>query len=121
MTPASQSPPSPASNASHRIPIRLAVLALAIILGGIRLYGVKSPLFQAIAHLAVGSWFGIWLLGRRLKSDPTDFDIDDYGAEVLVLRDGGRERFYHGYSFYGWVALILSLVELFAFLRGKFL
>ncbi len=72
----------------------LLVVAFALVLGAIRLLGHKSQLYQATAHLFVGALFGVFIATWRAGRP-------DYGAL--------------------WVALGLSVLELFAFLAGRLL
>lgn len=45
-------------------PAAAAVVALSLILAAVRVWGAKSPAYQAIAHLWVGWWFGWGVKGR---------------------------------------------------------
>jgi hypothetical protein len=64
----------------------LGVMTVGI--AGLRIAGLKSPAFQASAHLFVGGLFGAWLYGGK-------------PARPFL-----------------WLAVLLSLVELACFLMG---
>ena len=77
--------------------IRFGWLAVGVALAGLRLAGVHHPAFQALAHIVVGSWLGAWAMGHVARRQ--------HGVDV---RPG----------YYGWLAMLLSLIELGAFLAG---
>lgn len=40
--------------------MEMLLVAIAVALGGIRIFGIKSALFQAVAHLYVGGLFAVY-------------------------------------------------------------
>ena len=71
---------------------------LCVVLGGLRVAGVTSPAFQAVAHLFVGGLFGGWLVLRQ--------EIDTVSVEEA------NKNF--------WMAIGLSVLELVCFLWFRF-
>jgi hypothetical protein len=65
------------------------------VLAAVRVMGCRSECFQAAAHLWVGGLIGAWILGGL----SIEADIDRTGRSA------------------GWLALVLSLVELWCFFR----
>ncbi len=43
------------------------VLLLALLIGGLRVFGVTHVAYQAAAHLFVGGLFGAWLMDKHRK------------------------------------------------------
>lgn len=41
------------------------IIIIALVLGSLRIYGVKHEAFQAVAHLYVGGLFGAWLVTKE--------------------------------------------------------
>jgi len=74
-------------------------ITIAVILGLIRIFGVRAAWFQALSHLYVGALFGMWWINRNSPFA----DISQKARNSLVL------------------AGCLSLLELSCFLIFKFL
>jgi NADH:ubiquinone oxidoreductase subunit K len=77
--------------------IRFGWAVVCCVLAYLRLTGVMDNRFQALAHLVVGGLLGAWALG-------------------LVTQRRYQVRVAPGV--YGWLALAVSLVEVYAFLAG---
>jgi hypothetical protein len=80
--------------------IKAGWILVAIILIALRLMGIMDNRFQAIAHLCVGGWFAAWAVQKRFK----------YAVEKLNISLQPE--------IYGYLFLVTSAVELFAFLTG---
>jgi len=87
---------------------RFFVILLSLIFGGIRLYGVKDPAFQALAHLWVGMLQGAWvtLIYMRQKLERSVWNQD--ALEVAT------RSWWLGLTWGG-----LSVLELVCFLAGR--
>ncbi|QDV33875.1 hypothetical protein [Tautonia plasticadhaerens] len=78
--------------------IRIGWAVVCCVLAYLRLSGVMDNRFQAFAHLVVGGLLGAWALG-------------------MVVQKRHHIRVAPG--IYGWLALLTSLVEVYAFMAGK--
>ena len=77
--------------------IRIGWAVVCCVLAYLRLSGVMDNRFQALAHLVIGGLLGAWALG-------------------LVVQRRYHVRVAPGV--YGWLALLTSLVEVYAFFAG---
>lgn len=77
--------------------IRIGWVVVCCVLAYLRLTGVMHNSFQAFAHLVVGGLLGAWAIGLTVQNR--------YNVRVSP-------------GFYGWLAVVTSLVEVYAFLTG---
>ena len=84
--------------------IKAGWIIIALLLIALRLNGIMDNRFQAIAHLCVGGWFAAWAVLLTLQKKYT---------KILQVNN---IKVYP--AIYGYLFLITSLVELFAFLTG---
>jgi hypothetical protein len=77
--------------------IRVGWVVVCCVLAYLRITGVMDNRFQAFAHLVIGGLLGAWVLGLTVQQ---------------------RDKIRVAPGFYGWLALLTTLVEVYAFLTG---
>ena len=77
--------------------IRIGWVVVCCVLAYLRLTGVMDNRFQALAHLVIGGLLGAWAFGLVVQRR--------YNVRVAP-------------AFYGWLALLTTLVEVYAFFAG---